>query len=1391
MNRKFMLLVEVLGAITLALVGLLGNPGVTRAAMPLPIQPWGYDTDIRLSSSTLGALVVNESVSTGPWGVRIAGSYWYNSGLQTPPDKEMVAGAHGGLIAWYDLFCNASGPSDLDTLALNEEAPPIYHRIAWDKAPTALIGTADAWLLTAGPPYATMWRLHGLFDVFYTSTGTKVGIPAGGIHVNLMGYTFPWATKLAMTYVVVGSLGALPSQTCTDPSSSSNSHIIGVFYNPVPEGDSGAPCTGTGCADKQIHGFWSQGRVQLAADGTTTIPVTKRVLNNGPAEGDFTDILDVEVPPALSVEASLAPAVLQSHWDGSAWVADPPPTVTGSGALISFPETDLEVSVPIQYIANLTLTCKAAGDYLVTLKDFTYPQAGTQDNDLSSNVALQAIRVICGSPAATATDLRIIELRKTLLTVAPIDGSHPNENLALPQTGEHVQLVSGQTATVAVDSTEINLSDVAVNGLQTFTAEAPPGIIAEWAGGGSSVQFTQSHPPGTPGAGNGQIDVIRNLNITCSTSGIYPVAVKVIDMPVGVGETKPADNVRSNIIKVWCFANHTAKAASDDGIDDGSALVVRWTLLQPRTDVQELRKTFDKNNPLALRSEDRYGERSIDLQCFFDDTNGAPNRNGDVFTDEPGTPPIIEAWESNLDPQRPYGLDDDGDCLGDPMFTQPSHPVDELDSLDTDGDGVSDVIETLLGSNPAVLPAGGLPAGALSQPEANLGGAGTLHATCTDLADNDGDTTTDTDAQCVNADGDADGWANWFEDAAGSDKTVKASTPENLAAPTTCDDGVDNDSYQLTFGGVIHGDGKTDGTDTGCIEPGVALCSAVAPTSIGAIYNHNIHNDEDCDGLLDGIEKAWGSNPKLVDSDSDFANDWVEMAAFSNPVDPDTDADGLLDKPDDDYQASPYGGAQNSVPEATIAGNCSDGKDNDQDGMCDVSGCTIEGLPEIADPGCATLDSDGDTKTDADERGLDSNPNNECMDQYDNDSDGGYVNDGCPQVGLAKETNCINNLDDDWDGRINDGCAQVGATAESNTTGVTGAASKPEGYIAGNCADGVDNDKDGITDGFPPNSRCPSGSYDSDGDTYSDSDENGLGSVAITEYGEVANSDDNCPYVYNPDQANNDGHPQSNGPFLAGAFRSNPTGDALGDACDTDDDNDRAYDAAELQSLFTDPYNPDTNNNRCADGVESMLGYDPASPTAKCLLMQDDKQTLFRTCHINQPDSVLYPLYTAYMGVNSEYDPDNDGVTCPYAPSGAPSGDYDADNGASAYKDSCAGAKPCAEVEDAMEIKGYNTVATVSDTDGDVCEDWCEITDINGDRACTGLDRVAVIGRVFDKTSADPVSDAIYDVNKDQKINTQDGVIVAVNSSLVKPPGATHCKPGTGLPNPDLQRQLP
>jgi hypothetical protein len=79
--------------------------------------------------------------------------------------------------------------------------------------------------------------------------------------------------------------------------------------------------------------------------------------------------------------------------------------------------------------------------------------------------------------------------------------------------------------------------------------------------------------------------------------------------------------------------------------------------------------------------------------------------------------------------------------------------------------------------------------------------------------------------------------------------------------------------------------------------PTGSLCGQLPYSNAPNVIRYDTAVDEDCDGLVDGIEKAWGSDPQVADSDGDGAPDFIEMFQFSNPNNPDTDGDGYKDAP--------------------------------------------------------------------------------------------------------------------------------------------------------------------------------------------------------------------------------------------------------------------------------------------------------------------------------------------------------------------------------------------------------------------------------------------------------------------------------------------------------------
>ena len=148
-------------------------------------------------------------------------------------------------------------------------------------------------------------------------------------------------------------------------------------------------------------------------------------------------------------------------------------------------------------------------------------------------------------------------------------------------------------------------------------------------------------------------------------------------------------------------------------------------------------------------------------------------------------------------------------------------------------------------------------------------------------------------------------------------------------------------------------------------------------------------------------------------------------------------------------------------PEAFLANltptpRCSDGADNDGDGLVDYP----------ADPGCGSPNDDSE--------------NPACDDGIDNDGDGlkDLADPGCGNQAWRRTENpaCSDGVDDDGDGKIDwpadDGCRD--ATDQSE---------------APDCADGIDNDGDGLID-YPADPGCQNYSWATENPGCSDGEDN-------------------------------------------------------------------------------------------------------------------------------------------------------------------------------------------------------------------------------------------------------------------------------------------------------------
>ena len=386
---------------------------------------------------------------------------------------------------------------------------------------------------------------------------------------------------------------------------------------------------------------------------------------------------------------------------------------------------------------------------------------------------------------------------------------------------------------------------------------------------------------------------------------------------------------------------------------------------------------------------------------------------------------------------------------------------------------------------------------------------------------------------------------------------------------------------QTTIMGVTAGPGGEPHPLRVCLAPGEHIFTGIFLPLYGSAYDdasfifltdtaicEGAPNDSDGDGIPDPLDQCPddpedpdgiqdGDGCPEADADSDGVDDPDDNCPLvPNPDQADADGDGRGDAcdPDDDNDGFPDELEQAlgsnpldpaSTPEHfSLNGFCSDGQDNDGDGLVDGE-----------DPGCQPFqDSDGDGFPDPVELFLGSDPNNPdstpehfvlpqtCFDDQDNDLDG--LTDG-------RDDGCFPFLDADGDGFLNLQEAALGSDPNNPH-------STPEHFLLPEtCFDGQDNDLDGLTDGQDPTCGPLS---DNDGDGF-------LNRVEI-ELGSDPNNPNSTPehIVFTPtcnDGIDNDldGRTDFNDP---GCFLLDADGDGTLNPYDSDDDDDQYSDDIEL-----------------------------------------------------------------------------------------------------------------------------------------------------------------------------------------------------------------------------------
>lgn len=314
--------------------------------------------------------------------------------------------------------------------------------------------------------------------------------------------------------------------------------------------------------------------------------------------------------------------------------------------------------------------------------------------------------------------------------------------------------------------------------------------------------------------------------------------------------------------------------------------------------------------------------------------------------------------------------------------------------------------------------------------------------------------------------------------------------------------------------------------------------------------------------------------PRLPNGDqADF-----DVDGHGDACDPDDDNGGFPDQAELALGSDPRDPA--STPEHfSFNGFCSDGLDNDGDGLTDGD-----------DPGCRPLlDSDGDGFPNPVEEFLGSDPANPastpehfvlpqtCIDGQDNDLDG---------LTDAADEGCFPLLDSDGDGFLN--IQEVALGSDPGNP-----ASTPEHFLLPpTCLDGQDNDLDGLTDGQDPTCGPLS---DSDGDGFLNKVEVELGS-------DPANPGSTPEHLVFPPTCNDgtDNDLDGRTDFADhGCFLLDADADGALNPADADDDNDGFDDVIELSvgtnsvlACGPSALPPDTND----DGTVNILDVFPMFP---------------------------------------------------------------------------------------------------------------------------------------------------------------------------------------------------